>query len=100
MIPSYAEYKVQVTYSLSVYRMYCKQQSSYQSWPHLPEDQPTQLHVQVAHCTVQENFHQMVPHGLQLVYQIVQFEGSHTQRSVGLVTSWAIQRSPPEIMPE
>ena len=87
-------------YSLSVYGVYSKQQPGYQCWPHCTEDHSTQLHIQVAHCTVQEHVHQMVPHRLQLVQQVVQPERGHTQRPVRLMTVLIIHGSSPEVIPQ
>ena len=86
------------TYSLSVYGMYSKQQPGYQCWPHCTEDHSTQLHIQVAHCTVQEHVHQMVPHGLQLMQQVVQPERGHTKRPVRLVAFIGMHWHSPEII--
>ena len=94
------QFTYNLTYSLSVYGVYSKQQPGYQCWPHCTEDHSTQLHIQVAHCTVQEYVHQMVPHGLQLVQQVVQSERGHTQRPVRLVAGWTIHGSPPKVMPQ
>ena len=82
-----------------MYGVHSKEESCYQSWPHLTEDHTTQLDIQVAYCTMQEYIHQMVAHGLQLMQQVVQSERSHTQRTVRLVTGFDGHRCSPEIVP-
>ena len=76
------------------------EESCYQSWPHLTENNTTQLDIQVAHCTMQEYIHQMVAHGLQLMQQVVESERGHAQRTVRLVAAVDVHWSPPEIVPD
>ena len=53
------------TYSFSVYGVHSKEESCYQSWPYCStENHTTELHIQVAHCTMQKYINQMVAHGL------------------------------------
>ena len=87
------------THSFSVYWVYSKEESCYESRPHLTEDHTTQLDIQVAHCTMQEYIHQMVAHGLQLMQQVVQPERGHAQRTVRLVTVLIVHGSTPEVVP-
>ena len=88
------------TYRFSVNGVHSKEESCYQSWPHLTENHTTQLDIQVAHCTMQEYIHQMVAHWLQLMQQVVQSERGHTQRTIRLVTVLMFHCRPPEVIPE
>ena len=88
------------THSFSVYGVDSIEESCYQSWPHLTENNTTQLDIQVAHCTMQEYIHQMVAHGLQLMQQVVESERGHAQRTVRLVAGFAGHFSSPEVVVE
>ena len=48
-----------LAYGFSVDGVHSKEESCYQSWPHLTENHTTQLDIQVAHCTMQEYIHQI-----------------------------------------
>ena len=76
------------------------EESCYQSWPHLTENNTTQLDIQVAHCTMQEYIHQMVAHGLQLMQQVVESERGNAQRTVRLVAAVRVDGLAPEVVPE
>ena len=90
----------QSTHSFSVYGVDSIEESCYQSWPHLTENNTTQLDIQVAHCTMQEYIHQMVAHGLQLMQQVVESERGHAQRTVRLVAVFVRHWSAPEVVVE
>ena len=77
-----------------------KEQSSYECRPDFSEDYCTELDVEVTHHCMQEHIHQMIAHWLQSMQHVVQSEGGHTQRTIGLVAGIKMNWFSPEVIPQ
>ena len=80
--------------------MHSKQGPSCKAQPGRVADTDTHTCVKETHHSMEHGVDQMIPHGLQLVEQVVETEGGHTERSVRLMTGGTAHGRAPEVMCE